>query len=83
MGIVLSKVGQWDEAVRSYLRAIEIDTEYDVVYINLKNAEWKKVSYEVLFEVLIFMRRIKYPDEDVKGIIDILEEEVEIRKQRQ
>lgn len=80
---MLSKVGQWDEAVRSYLRAIEIDTEYDVVYINLKNAEWKKVSYEVLFEVLIFMRRIKYPDEDVKGIIDILEEEVEIRKQRQ
>lgn len=69
--------------MRSYLRAIEIDTEYDVVYINLKNAEWKKVSYEVLFEVLIFMRRIKYPDEDVKGIIDILEEEVEIRKQRQ
>jgi tetratricopeptide (TPR) repeat protein len=77
LGVVYCKAEKWENAVHSYMEALEINVEFDAVYLNLKTVEWSKVSYEFVLRTLNFMKRIMNPDQVIKEIIKLLTKTVE------
>lgn len=57
-GYHLSIAGQWEEAIRCYRRAIELDPQLDMAYCNLARALWRQGNRDGAIEALRARARV-------------------------
>jgi tetratricopeptide (TPR) repeat protein len=77
LGFALAKNGEWSEAIRSYLKAIEKDPGYTIVYDNLRKIPWSEVSQFVLQETIIGLGKMPTQTVDTKNTLYALNIELQ------
>jgi hypothetical protein len=73
----LAKKGEWSEAIRSYLKAIEKDPGYTIAHDNLRKIPWSEVSEFVLQETILGLGSMPTQTENIKKTIDALNIELQ------